>query len=59
MLDLNQSSIIIQDQGENSSFEVGVVVSQKSKLENLSLGVIFNYWTELVYLANEKIIKAI
>ena len=59
MLDLNQSSIIIQDQGENSSFEVGVVVSQKSKLENLSLGVKFNYWTELVYLANEKIIKAI
>mgnify|MGYP001213783157 CR=1 FL=1 len=59
MIDLNQSSIVTQDEDANSSFEVGVVASQKSRLENLSLGVKFHYWTELVYLSNEKIIRAI
>lgn len=59
MIDLSQSSIMTQNESESSSFEVGVIANQKSKLEHLSLGVKFNYWTELVYLANEKIIRAI
>lgn len=59
MIDLSQSSIMTQNEDSSSSFEVGVIANPKSKLEHLSLGVKFNYWTELVYLANEKIIRAI
>ena len=59
MIDLNQSSIMSQDEDTNSAFEVGVVSSHKSRLEHLSFGVKLNYWTELVYLSNEKIIRAI
>ena len=59
MIDLQQSAIVTQDESSNSSFEVGVIHNQKNRLETLSLGVKFNYWTEMVYLSNEKIIRAI
>ena len=59
MIYLQQSAIVTQDESSNSSFEVGVIHNQKNRLETLSLGVKFNYWTEMVYLSNEKIIRAI
>jgi len=59
MINLDQSAIMTQSEDANSSFEVGVVADQKDRLEHLSLGVKLNYWTELVYLADEQIIRAI
>ena len=59
MIDLNQSAVVTQDEDADSSFEIGVIFNDNNRLENLSLGVRSNYWTELIYLSNEKIIKAI
>jgi choline kinase len=56
MIDLNTSMIIYQNQNDDSNFEVGVI-SNNNKLEGLSIGVKNQYWTELLYLSNSKIIK--
>ena len=56
MIDLNASSIIYQNQNDDSNFEVGVVHND-DQLEGLSIGVKNQYWTELLYLSNKKIIK--
>jgi choline kinase len=59
MINLNESSVMTQDENADSSFEIGVIFNDNNRLENLSLGVRSNYWTELIYLSNNKIIKAI
>lgn len=56
LIDLNTSSIIYQNQHDDSNFEVGVV-HNNNQLEGLSIGVKNQYWTELLYLADKKTIK--
>lgn len=55
-IDLNTSMIICQNQNDDSNFEVGVV-HNNGCLEGLSIGVKNQYWTELLYLSNKKMIK--
>lgn len=56
-LNLRKSSILTQQSDENGMFEIGVI-SDDSKLENLSLAVKTAVWTELLYLTGEPLVKS-
>ena len=55
-LDLNASSIITQNQNEDLSFEINAITND-GIVEQLSLGLKINYWTEVFYLSSESTIK--
>jgi choline kinase len=51
LLDLSKTSIVSQNQIDDSNFDIGVI-QNNNNLEQLSIGVKSNYWTEMVYLTN-------
>jgi choline kinase len=57
ILNLKKSSILTQSGDRQNAFEVGVI-SNDSKLENMTLAIKDNVWTETLYLAGENIVKS-
>ena len=57
-LDLDCSFVLTQEKNEDSGFEINVI-SDNGVLEQLSIGLKNNFWTEVLYLADDKIIKAL
>ena len=51
MLNFDNSSIVTQNQIDDSNFEIGII-EERSKLQRLSLGIKDKYWTEILYLNN-------
>ena len=56
LIDLKKSMLICEH--DSSSFEVGVI-QNNNYLEGLSIGVKNQYWTELLYLSDKKIIRSL
>jgi len=57
-LDLECSCVLTQEQDEDSGFEINVI-SEGGVLEQFSIGLKRNFWTEILYLADDRIIKAL
>ena len=58
IIDVDVSTVIYQNQQNDSNFEVGIVHND-NHLEGLSIGVKDQYWTEMLYLNGEKSIKSL
>jgi len=57
-LDLDCSFVLTQGKHEDSGFEINAI-SNDGVLEQFSIGLKSNFWTEVLYLADHKIIKAL
>jgi len=57
-LELDCSFVLTQEKNEDSGFEINVI-SDGGILEQFSIGLKNNFWTEVLYLAGDKIIKAL
>lgn len=53
-LDFSESMIIVQNQIDDSNFEVGVIPTTNNKVNRLSLGVKTKYWAEILFLHNQE-----
>lgn len=56
-LDLRKSSILYQPGQKGTDFDIGIIRNQ-DRLENLSLAIKDNVWTDLLYLTGDQIIKS-
>jgi len=56
-LNLRKSSILIQSGVKESTFDIGVITND-SRLENMSLAVKDKVWTELLYLNGEQLVRS-
>ena len=56
VIDFSHSTIVTQNQIDDSNFEVGVI-QNNGNFEQFSLGVRHEYWTEIVYLRGLKTIN--
>lgn len=57
-INLSKSAIITQKEDSPLGFEVGVI-NNLENLESLSIGVKGQKWTEILYLSNKKMVKAL
>jgi len=58
MMDLNSSCVVVQNQIDDSNFEIGIIEERQQKLQRLSLGIKSKYWTEILYLNDLNLIDA-
>jgi len=56
MMDFSQSSVVTQSQTDDINFEVGVIQNDGS-FEQFSVGVINEYWAEMIYLCGKSTIN--
>jgi len=50
MINLDNSAVVVQNQGDDSNFEIGTICKKGDSLERFSIGVKHKYWTEILYL---------
>jgi hypothetical protein len=55
-VDLSSNCILVHDHNNDNNFEIGAIKND-FKLENLTIGIKQNYWTEILFLNNEKTTK--
>lgn len=53
LINLEKNCILVQDESYDSNFEVGVI-ENNNILENFSIGIKNKYWSEILYLNDEK-----
>lgn len=56
-LNLRKSSILTQSGVKDSTFDIGVITND-SRLENMSLAVKDKVWTELLYLNGDQLVRS-
>jgi choline kinase len=56
VIDFSHSTVITQNQTDDSNFEVGVIQND-GNFEQFSLGVSDEYWTEIIYLSGPKTVN--
>lgn len=55
-VDLFSNSILVHDHNNDNNFDIGAIKND-IKLESLTIGIKQNYWTEILFLSSDKIIK--
>lgn len=53
MINLESSSVVVQNQHDDSNFEIGVINKRENLLERFSIGVRHKYWAEILYLRDQ------
>jgi len=57
LINLNETSIMVQKQSSDDNFEIGAIVPEDDKLDHLSFGINGLFWTEIMYLSDLKSIN--
>lgn len=57
MLNVKKSSLLYQDGCKDSSFDVGIIKNE-DRLENMSLAVKDDVWTDILYLTGEPLVRS-
>jgi len=55
-ININSNNVLVCDHNDDNNFEIGAIINYEI-LENLTIGIKQNYWTEMLFLGIEKSIK--